>query len=56
MAVEANDLWGSGERAKHQDDSFVFFHVRDGLDAAASQVQIDDCSFIDDSEGFAVFW
>jgi len=56
MAVEAHDFWRPGERAKHQDDAFVFSHVRDGLYAAPSQVQIDDRSFIDDSEGFAVFW
>ena len=56
VAVEADDFWGSGECAKHQDDSFIFSHVRDGLDAASSQVQIDDRPFVNDSERFAVFW
>src|ERR1700722_20023365 len=55
MAVETDDLRGAGERTKHQDDPFVLFHVRDGLYAAASEVQIDHRSFIDDSEGVAIF-
>ena len=56
VAVEADDFWGSGECAKHQDDSFIFSHVRDGLDAASSQVQIDDRPFINDPERCAIFW
>src|SRR5580704_2981547 len=53
--MEANNLRRAGERAKHQDDALVFFHMRDCFHTAAGQVEISNRSFIDDSEGFAVF-
>ena len=55
QAVEANNFWRCGECAEHQDDPFIFFDMRHGLDAAAGQIKIDHRSLIDDSKGFPVF-
>ena len=53
--MEANNLRRAGERAKHQDDSFIFFHVSDCFHTAAGQVEIGNRSLVDDSEGLTVF-
>src|SRR5260370_14711792 len=53
--MEPSNLRSDGECAKHQDDSFVFFQVSDCFHTATGQVKISNRSFVDDSEGFAVF-
>src|SRR5271165_5176141 len=53
--MEANNLRLAGERAKHQYDPLVFFHMRDCFHTAAGQVEISNRSCVDGSERFAVF-
>src|SRR5271165_7176098 len=53
--MESNDFWCSGECAKHEDDAFVFFQVRDRLDAATGQIQISHRLLVKHAKRPAIF-